>query len=166
MLRLRQFTLLLEFRIGAKAQIRLALGQQALGILAINRNAIRLAVRRERSARVGTLIPIQAQPFQIIHELRFKARLTAFDISIFNAQNHRATGFAGVEPVDQRRPRISDVQLTGGRGGKANANLGLRCSGWRVGRRRRGSRRGRRSHLAMLSGGVGKEGAYRARTRR
>ena len=125
MLGVGQFALLLKFRVRAKAQIRLALGQQPLGVLAIDGDAVGLAIRRIRPSKIGALIPIEAKPLQVGDELILKARLAALEVGVFDAQNHGAAGFAGVEPVDERRAGVADVQLTRRRRRKTDANGGI-----------------------------------------
>ena len=93
-------------------------------MLAIELQAIALAIRRVRPADVGTLVPVKAQPLQIVEQLVFKARLAALHIGVFNAQHHDAARLAGEEPVEQRGTGVADMQMSRGRRSEANANLG------------------------------------------
>ncbi len=61
----RGFALPLQFLLRAEAQIRFALLHQPLGMLAIDRQTIALAIRRIRAADVRALVPVDAEPLQV-----------------------------------------------------------------------------------------------------
>src|SRR5581483_4706025 len=86
----RLLALFLQLFVAAETQIGLAFTYQPFCVLAIDMKAVRLPIRNIRAADVRTLVPIQAKPFQITDELILEARLTAFDIGVFHAQDHRA----------------------------------------------------------------------------
>ena len=118
----------LQLLLRAEAEIRLALAHQPLGVLAINRQAVALAIGRVLAADVGAFVPVDAHPLQIFEQLAFEARLAALDIGVFNAQHHHAARLPREQPVEQRGAGIADVQLAGGRGSEANADLAKKCS--------------------------------------
>ena len=64
-------------------------------------------------------IPGQAQPFQVAADLVGVFGLGAFWIGVVDAQNERAPGLGGDQPVQHRRPQISDMQIARGRGREA-----------------------------------------------
>ena len=78
----------LQFLLRAEAQIRLALAQQPLRMLAINRQPVALAIRRIRAADIRPFVPIQPQPLQVLEQLRLEARLAALHVGVFDAQDH------------------------------------------------------------------------------
>src|SRR5205085_10650582 len=110
----RALPLLLQYFSGAETQISLALAQQTLCLLAINFEAIGLAIRAIISGglaagsffcrqfsragllrdcvlgEIGPFIPIQAEPLEIIEELLLEAGLAALEVSILDAHDHHA----------------------------------------------------------------------------
>ncbi len=85
----------------------------------------------------------------------------ALAVGVLDAQQHRAVGVLRIQPVEQRRARAADVQIAGGRGGKAGDDL--------VGHGTLGKRRKQRVWLRGLSrvarscsiGGLGRKGQTR-----
>ena len=78
-----------------------------------------------RLARTGgALVPVQAQPAQILDELSLVARLGAFQVGVLNAEDEYAPHAAGKEPVVERGAGIAHMKQAGGRGSKANAGGG------------------------------------------
>ena len=75
------------------------------------------------TANVGTLVPVDAQPAQIFKELCFKACLAPFKIGVFNSEDVDSFSLSGEKPVVEGGSRISHVQQSGGRGGKADADF-------------------------------------------
>src|SRR5271166_1261570 len=118
-------SLLHQFPLRAEAEICLSLFQQAFGVFAINRKPVALPVRPKRPADVRSFIPVDAKPLQIIQKLVLVAGLAALEIGVFDAEDHRALGFAGEEPVVKCGAGVADVQLPGGRRRKTNAYLGI-----------------------------------------
>ncbi len=104
----------LQFLLRAEAQIRRALADQALGVFAINVEAIALAIGRVRAADVGTFVPVDAHPLHVFQKLGLEAGLAALDIGIFNAEDHRASSLPGDQPVEERGTGVADVQMSGG----------------------------------------------------
>ncbi len=98
----------------------------------VNVVALALEIRAEVAADARTLVPVQAQPFQAVvddlHGLDGVARL----VGVLDAQDELAPGVPGVEPVEQGGARPADVQETGGRGGKTDADRGLTHNGKRA----------------------------------
>src|SRR5205807_9756353 len=68
----------------AETQIGFAFAQQALSVIAIDVQAVALAIRREWAADIGAFVPIQSQPAQVFEQLSFKASLAALHVGILN----------------------------------------------------------------------------------
>src|ERR1017187_4073991 len=112
----------------AETAVGFALGKQALSVLGIDRQPLRLTIgsvgaffRRAEVARA--FVPVQAEPAKVFDELLFKAGLRAFQVGVFNAQDEVAAGAAGEEPVVERSARISDVEQAGRGRGKSDTNF-------------------------------------------
>ena len=114
--------LFLQLFFGAETKIGLALGYQALGVLAVNLQTLGLTIGRVRSAQVGPFVPVETQPLEVGDELIFKAGLAAFDVRVLDAQHHGAALFSGEKPVEQGGTRIANMQMPGGRGRKTYAD--------------------------------------------
>src|SRR5579884_439639 len=72
--------ILFEILRRAKTEIGFALGQQTLGMLTINFEAIGLPVRTVGAADIRPFVPIEAKPLQVIEQLTFKTRVAAVKI--------------------------------------------------------------------------------------
>ena len=114
----------LQLLLRAEAEIGLAFLHQSLGVLAIQLEAIALAIGCVRAADIGTLVPIDAEPLEIVEKLVLEARLAARKIGVLDAQHHDAAGLTGKEPVEERSAGVADVQLSRRRRSEANADLG------------------------------------------
>ena len=69
----------------------------------------RLVVAARRPHFNWPLIPFQPEPAQAIEDDFDRLQRVTRDVSVFDAQNERAAGMAGVEPVEQRGARAADV---------------------------------------------------------
>src|SRR5271157_3306860 len=94
-------------------------------MLAVDREAVALTIRRIRAADVRALIPVDPKPFQVFQQLMFIARLAALEVSVLDAQNHGAACLAGKQPVIESGAGVADVQLPGGRRRKTYTYLGI-----------------------------------------
>ncbi len=124
-LRHRSIAIALQLLLRAKAQVGFALFHQALGMLAVDRETVALAIGRVRAADVGTFIPIDAEPFQIFQQLVFVARFTALKVSILDAQNHGAAGLTGEKPVIKCGAGVAHMQLSSGGRSEPYTYLGI-----------------------------------------
>jgi hypothetical protein len=70
-----------------------------------------------------SLIPIEFQPLQPFVNGRGCFLGIARLVRVFDSQNEFATVMPGKEPVEKRRARAADVEVTGGRRGEADADL-------------------------------------------
>src|SRR6185295_13767778 len=100
------------------AAIGLSLGQQQFSDLPVPGRAAGLEDR--------LAVPIEPEPSQAVKYRANGIRGGAFPVGIFDAQQELAAGMACVKPVEQRRACATDVQIAGGRGGKAQDGGGLR----------------------------------------
>src|SRR5271165_6159620 len=93
-------------------------------MLTVKIETVALAIRRIRPPDVRALLPINAEPLQVLEQLSLIARLAALDIGVFDAQDHDATLLPCEQPVEERGAGVADVQLPRGRRSETNANLG------------------------------------------
>ena len=64
-------------------------------------------------------VPIETEPFEPVENRVHRALRRPFPVGVFDAQQERAAEALGVEPVEQRRARASDMQEAGRRGREA-----------------------------------------------
>ena len=105
----RCLTLPLQLLGGTEAQVSFSFLQQTSGISLISIHAITLPIRNKRTANIGTLIPIDAEPTQIFEQLFFEACLTPLHIRIFNSENVDPLLLSGDQPVVKGGSRITNV---------------------------------------------------------
>ena len=118
-----------EFVWGAEAAVSFAFGEEPLGVLGVDRQALGLTVRAVlafvRFAQLArAFVPVEAEPMEVFHQLGFMADFGAFQVSVFNAKDELAASAAGEEPVVEGGACIADVEQAGGGRGKADAGLG------------------------------------------
>jgi hypothetical protein len=95
---------------------------QALEVTLVNRFALTLKIRTEISSRLRAFVPIEAEPAQpVVNGLRGFGGV-ARAIGVFNAKDKSAAGVFRVKPVEQGRPRATDMEVTGGRRSETDAN--------------------------------------------
>jgi len=82
-----------------------------------------LQIRAEISTDVGAFVPIEAKPLESVTNRRHRFLDVACSVGVFDAQNEFAAVMPCEKPVEKRRARPTDVQITGGRGGKTNADF-------------------------------------------
>ena len=120
MLGLRPFALLLQLGFGAETQIRFAFLQQALGVLLVDRQTVRLTIGSVRPIHVGAFVPVQPEPFEVSDELIFETGFAALDVRIFNAQHHGAAVPTREEPIEQGGTCIAHMEMPCRRRRKTN----------------------------------------------
>ena len=89
--------------------------------------ALGLAVRADAVLRVGPLVPVQPQPAQVVENARLGLARRALGVGVLDAKDERPVVAVGQQPVEERRPRVADVQLTGRRGSEADSHHVLRA---------------------------------------
>ncbi len=110
----RVLTLGVELRRRAETVVRVVRAEQLLRVRLIEVQPLGLPVRPVPAADVRPLIPLEAQPAQIADNRRLRLARRALDVGVLDAQDDGAAGTAREQPVEQRRPRVADVELTGG----------------------------------------------------
>src|SRR5918997_188232 len=78
--------------------------------LAVQVEALGLAVRGMRSAGLWTFVPVEADPTQRAFELLDRLLRGTLQVRVLYTQHVRATVLAGEEPVEERRAHAPDVQ--------------------------------------------------------
>ena len=69
-----------------------------------------------------SFIPINAEPLQRRDNLLGVMLFRALDVRVFDAKDEHAAVPAAIEPVEERCPRVADVEVAGGAGRKAHAH--------------------------------------------
>ncbi len=108
---------------GAVAAVGLPLGDQALGVLLVERQPVRLKVRPVVAADLGPLVPAEPQPAESIEEVGQRVGDVAGAVGILDAQDKLAAGVAGEDVVEQGDISSTDVGIPGGAGGHADAHF-------------------------------------------
>ena len=86
---------------------------------AVDRAAFALRVGCGRSADIGTFVPIETKPAQILEDAGACARLHLRVVEIFHSKNEPTAAGAHGEPCEQEGTGIAEVQGTGRAGGEA-----------------------------------------------
>ena len=108
---------------GAEAGICLALVPELLGGLAVQVEAVGLLVGAEVAADFGALVPVEAQPAHGAQDDLGVLLGGAGGVGVVDAQDEGAVVGAGERPVVDGRARAADVELAGGGGREADADL-------------------------------------------
>src|SRR5690606_27979246 len=109
----------------AEALVCVALGQQAVGVFAVQVEPLALEVGAVRAADIRPFVPVQAQPAQRFGD-RGDARLVvALLVGILDAQDEGAVVLAGKKVGEERGARAADVQVTGRAGREAHAHWSI-----------------------------------------
>ena len=87
--------------LGAVAEVRLTFGDEALGVLLIERKPLRLDVRAVSAVLPRPLVPIEAEPRERVEDRIHRPRHEARLIRVLDAHDERPAGVAGVQPVEQ-----------------------------------------------------------------
>src|SRR5215469_1505773 len=116
------FALELQLFLSAEAQVRLSLIQQAVGMLAINGEALGLAIGTEGAAHVRAFVPVETQPLQIGDQLIFEAGFAAVDVRVFDAEHHGPTLLAREKPIEESGAGVADVKVAGRGWSEADAD--------------------------------------------
>src|SRR5690606_8637308 len=119
-LRLEGLPLGVELLLRAVAAVRLAGGDEALGRLPVALLTFTLEVGAELAADLRSLVPVEAEPAQGVEDGPHAVEAGALLVRVLDAQHEGAALAAGPEPVEQRRARAADVQITAGGGGEAH----------------------------------------------
>ena len=80
-----------------------------------------VAVQVEAVGLPVQLVPAEVEPPQAFEDGIERRFGIALDIGVVDAQDHRALIVAGIEPVEDESARAADVQISRGRGRKADS---------------------------------------------
>ena len=97
----------------AEAVVRAAARDEIARRLAIELEPLGLPVRRVRPADVRALVPVEAEPAQVVENRCLGLARRSLGVGVLDAQDERAAVAAREQPVEQRRARVADVQLAG-----------------------------------------------------
>ncbi len=101
----------LQFLLGRKAAIGLAVGQQSVRDFGM--------ARRPRKLEQGRPVGAQPQPVHPVEDLRNRILGRSRPVRVLDPQQEGAPMVPRIQPVEQRRACAPDVQIAGGGGGKA-----------------------------------------------
>ncbi len=93
----------------ARARERAPRGQQPRDGLVVARDALALPIRPPRAALLRPLVPIEPEPAQIVEEARLGVGDHARAIEVLDAHDEGRVRGARVEPRQQRRARVAEV---------------------------------------------------------
>src|SRR5215204_1864684 len=88
-------------------------GDQLVRVRRIQVQALRLTVRSMRSVEVGSLIPVEPQPPEIVEDAQLRLAGRSLGVGVFDPQDKGAVLPVREQPVEQRRARVADMQLPG-----------------------------------------------------
>ena len=107
---------------GAVAAVGLALVEQPIGRLDVERQPLGLAVGAVRPADVGAFIPVQTEPAQRVEDQFFGSLDGAGLVGVLDADDELSAEASGEQPVEEGGADVADVRLAGWRGSVANAD--------------------------------------------
>jgi hypothetical protein len=102
--------------------VGVAVVDELLGVLAIPRGALALAVRTGCAARAGAFVVGQAAPVERAHDVVLGLLDEAFAVGVFDAEDELAAAPARQQVIVKRRPQPADVQHASRAGGEAHAH--------------------------------------------
>src|SRR5438105_6602432 len=74
--------------------------------------ALALEIRAEISARFRPFVPLQPEPTQSVVNRARRFLGVSGAVGVFDPQNESAAGVLRMQPVEQRRPRTADVEVS------------------------------------------------------
>jgi hypothetical protein len=105
-----------------EAEIRMAAVQQFIRVGRVEVKPFGLAIRPVQAADVGPLVPVEAEPPQILENAGFRLARRALGVGVLDAENERAVLAVRKQPVEQRRARVAHMEVAGGAGGETNSH--------------------------------------------
>ena len=116
------FALGFELFGGLEGVVGGAVGEQDLGMPAVDVSALGLAVWAVRATDVGAFIPREADPAQRVKDHLLGGGHEAGAVGVFNAEHEFAAALLGEDVVEQADVGGADVRVAGGRRCDANAD--------------------------------------------
>ncbi len=98
-----------EFLAGAIAGIRVPEAGQGLDDFIVAFQSLALRIGCERPAHIRTLVPVQAQPREVLHDRIGKMRSRTGRVDIFHAQHKPAPCRTDREPAQEKRPGVPQM---------------------------------------------------------
>ena len=121
----------LELFGGAEAAVGVAVGEEQVGVLAVDFGALGLAVGAVGAADVGAFVPGEAEPAQGVEDHLLGCGDEAGAVGVLDAEDELAVALAGEDEVEQADVGGADVGVAGGGGSDADADGGFRACGSR-----------------------------------
>ncbi len=109
----------------AEAAVGGAVGEEDVGVLAVDFGALGLAVGSEGATDVGALVPVETEPAEGVEDHLLGGGDEAGAVSVLDAEDEFAVALAGVDVIEQADVGGADVGVTGGGGGYADADGGF-----------------------------------------
>src|SRR5262249_25935031 len=124
----RLLALRLELRGRAEARVRCAGALQFLRVRLIQVQPLRLAIRPMSAARVGPLIPVEAEPAKVLENRLLRFARGALGVGVLDAQDEGSALAARQQPVEERRARVADVEPARRAGCKSDSHDRMRST--------------------------------------
>src|SRR6185503_20892457 len=86
-------------------------------------HTLRLTVGAMHAADIRSLVPVKAQPAQVLENADFGFLRRSLDIGIFDAEDERPVLAVRQEPVEQCRTHIAYVKVAGRTWSESNSHL-------------------------------------------
>jgi hypothetical protein len=109
----------------AEAVIRVVARHQLVRVRRIQVHTLGLTVWSVRPADIRTLVPLEAEPSEILEDAALRFPCRSLGVGILDAQDECSVLAVREQPVEQRRAGVAHVQLTGGAGSKSNAHTSV-----------------------------------------
>ena len=103
-----------DIRSAAEARIGSTRRTKRVERFIVQRRPIRLLVGLVRTAQIGTLVPVETEPGEILEDRVVEPFPHSGPIEVFHAHDERAFPGPDGQPCDQRRGRIAEVEVSGG----------------------------------------------------
>ena len=138
----------------AEARVNVASGAERRDRGGVHRTTFALQIWTVGTAPIGTLVPVETEPPQVVEHAIDERRFVTSSVGILDAQHEAPAPRASGEVAEQGGPRVAEMQVTGraGREPRDGQRIGHDASSYRMpSRRPRGTappRRGPRARGA------------------
>src|SRR5207244_12322343 len=112
----------LQFLGRAVAVVRRPPVLQGLRILPVQVRPFGLAVRPDRTAHIGSLLPIEPEPVKVFPDRPLVLLSRPGAVGVLDAEDERSRLAARKEPVEEGKPRAAAMEVSGGTGSVAGAD--------------------------------------------
>ena len=107
----------------AEAVVGVPAGEQLVRVRGVEVQPLGLAVRAAGAADVGPLVPVEAEPAQVLEDALLGLLGRSLGVGVLDAEDEGAVVAAREQPVEERGARVADVQLAGGAGRESDSHL-------------------------------------------